>query len=611
MSYQGDLRDIRFVLFDLLRLDELLGRPPFQELDRDTIEQMLGEGEKFAREQLAPLNSVGDQQGCRYADGKVTVPPGFKDAYRAFCELGFLSAVAPPEEGGMGLPQVVSLALDELFIGANCAFCNYPALTRACANMLREWGSPEQKTRYLEGLVSGRWQGTMCLTEAGAGSFVGATRCIARPDGDGGWLLEGEKIFITSANLDMTENIIHFVLARTPDAPLGIRGLSLFLVPHLRLDEAGRAADDNDVKITGIEEKMGIHGSVTTTLYFGEEGRCRAELIGGLNEGIRVMFQIMNEERVQVGIQGQAVGAAAYNEAVAYARERVQGIPLTSKSRDPKDQVAIIAHPDVRRMLLEMKGYVDGCRAMLLKGGMHIDRARLATDPAEKAYHQGWVELLTPICKAYCSDVGFEVTVLAMQVFGGMGYIRETGVEQLMRDSRIASVYEGTNGIQAMDLLFRKVPQAKGALVQTWSKELEAFTVEQAGHPLLADEIALLEEARQRAGEVIAVLGGRMSRGELDEAALHATPFLRMAGNLMVAWLLLQEAVLAEKQLQTLGLPGDPEARRERSSHDGQAAHLASKLPTARFFVHHVLAVNEGLARSILSSDRSALDVLI
>ncbi|MBM4319067.1 MAG: acyl-CoA dehydrogenase, partial [Deltaproteobacteria bacterium] len=290
MSYQGDLRDIRFVLFDLLQLGDLLGKPPFAELDRETIEQMLVGAEKFARERLAPLNAVGDRQGCSFHEGRVTVPPGFKEAHRAFCDLGFLSANAPAAEGGMGLPQAVGLALDELFVSANCAYSNYPALTRAGTNMLRQWGSPEQKERYLPGLLSGRWQGTMCLTEAGAGSFVGATRCVARPVPDGGegcWLLAGEKIFISAVNLDMAENVIHFVLARTPGAPPGIRGLSLFLVPHLELDGQGEPAGGNDVKIAGTEEKMGIHGTVTTTLLFGEDGHCAAELVGPQHEGIK------------------------------------------------------------------------------------------------------------------------------------------------------------------------------------------------------------------------------------------------------------------------------------------------------------------------------------
>ncbi|MDY0061721.1 MAG: acyl-CoA dehydrogenase [Myxococcota bacterium] len=611
MQYQADLRDIRFVLFDLLNLQQLLGAPPYEDLDRETVEQMLVEAEKFAREQLAPLNPIGDRVGCTFHDGQVTLPPGFREAYQAYCELGFLAAVAPPAEGGMGLPQAVSLALDELFVSANCAFSNYPSLSRACANMLRQWGTAAQQARYLPGLVSGRWQGTMCLTEAGAGSFVGACRCLARPRPDGQWTLTGQKVFITSANLDVVDNVVHFVLARTPDAPVGIKGISLFLVPHRLLDEAGEPAADNDVQIVGIEEKLGIHGSVTTTLSFGDEERCVGELVGTLHEGIRAMFQIMNEERVQVGLQGQAVGSAAYQGALQYARERVQGVPLSSKSRDPQDQVPILEHPDVRRMLLTMKVRVEGCRALLLKAGLHHDLARQTSDDAVRAYHEGWADLLTPVCKAYCSDLGFEVTVLAMQVFGGSGYVRETGVEQALRDSRIATIYEGTNGIQAQDLLFRKATLGRGRLMATLDQELQTFLGTVQGSAPLAAEAELLDEARQDAGRALAHLLELLGQGQVDVVGLHATAFLRLVGNLLLAWLLLQEAQVAAGLLDGLGLPADPAAREQRLRDDPAANHLAAKLPLARFAVRTLLPENAGIVRGILVGDRSALDVVL
>ncbi len=610
MPYQADLRDLRFVLFDLLKLDDLLGEGSFAELDRATLDQILDEAERFAREQLAPLDPVGDRVGCHFAEGSVTLPPGFGDAYRAFCELGFGSAQAPPEEGGLGVPQAFGLAMDEVFVSANCAFSNYPSLSRACANMLRVWGSPAQKERYLPPLVAGRFQGTMCLTEPQAGSFLGAVRCLAEPQAGGGWRLSGQKSFITSTNLDIVDDVIHFVLARTPGAPAGVKGISLFLVPHRRLDPDGEPGAANDVRILGIEEKMGIHGSVTTTLSFGDEGACEAELVGELHQGLRAMFHIMNEERVQVGLQGQSLGALAYAKALDYARERVQGVPIQSKSREPADQVPIIQHPDVRRMLLTMKAYVEGSRALILRAGVHQDRARAAADPAIRARHSGWAELLTPICKGYCSDLGFEVTVLAMQVFGGAGYVRETGVEQHLRDSRIASVYEGTNGIQAQDLLFRKLSMQQGALLKTWLAELAAFCSAQAEHPSLAEEVGALQAGAARLAEVARDLGARLAQGQVEQVALSASPLLRFCGNLMLAWLLLEEAVLAERMLATLSLPAEPEARRAELEGNPQARHLASKAPTARFFLRHLLPANEGLARSILERDASALDVV-
>ncbi|MBI4950530.1 MAG: acyl-CoA dehydrogenase family protein [Myxococcales bacterium] len=455
----ADTRDVRFALFDHAGFEKLFQTSRYKDLDRPTVEAILDEAFKFARTQLAPMNAVADAEGCSFdkATGKVTVPKPYHEAYKLYRENGWLGFVHTPEWGGQGMPYSLGLACNDFFFGGCLAFCLKMLLGTGAAHLVEVFGTEELKAIYLRKMYEGTWSGTMCLTEAGAGSDVGACRTRARKDGDH-YLIEGEKIFITFGDHDMTENICHAVLARVEGAPEGTRGLSLFLVPKRRVNADGSVGVPNDVTCSGIEHKMGIHGSPTCTLVFGADGACHGWLLGEEGKGMRAMFQMMNEARISVGLQGAALSNAAYQLALAYARDRKQGKhPATGR------EVNILEHPDVKLMLLWQKAIAEGTRALLYRAALYFDLAETAEDPKDKERYQGLLELLTPIAKAFSTDRGYEAITLSIQTLGGYGYLREYGVEQLARDTKIASIYEGTNGIQAMDLVARKVPARGGA----------------------------------------------------------------------------------------------------------------------------------------------------
>ncbi|MGE0712989.1 MAG: acyl-CoA dehydrogenase [Planctomycetota bacterium] len=594
------LRDLRFALY------EHLDAPARSGLDQDTMDQFIEAGFTFVSEFLAPINAQGDKVGCtRHEDGSVTTAPGYKRALDQWREDGWGGMPLPEELGGQGLPQVLVSAIDELIIGSCCAFHNYTGLTRACANMLARRASAEQQETWAKPLVSAEWQGTMCLTEAGAGSDVGASRTKAvHIEGDR-YRIQGEKVFITSGNHDMVDNVVHIVLARIEGDPAGSKGLSIFIVPKLRLDASGQPTIENDVFCSGIEEKMGIHGSVTTTMKYGENGGCEGYLIGKPRHGIRIMFDIMNEERIVVGQQGQALAATAYGLALKYSKERVQGSSIKAGKSISEEKVAIIEHPDVRRMLLTVKAQSEACRALLLKTSLLLDEAHAAEGEAREALETR-AALLTPICKAYGSEVGFQACSTAMQVFGGYGYIKEYGVEQLVRDARIACVYEGTNGIQAIDLLFRKVAGDDGKALTGLLTEIGGFAKAQASG-VFGAEVALLGEHAGLIGKVAKALGGKLAEADLEGAALGASPFLPMVGNLIAAHLLLEQGVIAEAKLAELGAPADAAARAAWAGDDQEKAFYAAKVETARFFAHQLLPENHWRAAQCTSADRSAL----
>ncbi len=510
---------------------------------------------------------------------------------------------------GQGLPQVLTTAMDELIIASCCAFHNYTGLTRACANMLLRRASEEQKQTWARPLISARWQGTMCLTESNAGSDVGASRTRAvHLEGDR-YAIEGEKVFITSGEHDMAENHVHIVLARVDEDGPGVKGLSIFIVPKYRLDADGKPTLPNDVFCSGIEEKMGIHGSVTTTMKFGENGKCEGYLIGQRREGISIMFEIMNEERIVVGQQGQALAATAYGLALRYSKQRLQGSSIAKGKSITEEKVAIIEHPDVRRMLMTVKAQGEAARALLLHTGLLIDQEERA-EGAERARLSRRIALLTPICKAWGSEVGFQACSTAMQVFGGYGYIKEYGVEQLVRDARIACVYEGTNGIQAIDLLFRKVARDQGEGLKELLGEVGAF-VKQTRGGVFEEELNELERRADELGKTAMVLGKAIAKEDLLGAALGATPFLTIAGNVVGAYYLMQQAVLAEERLAALGAPKDAEARAAWVGDNAEAAFYAAKVETARFYVSQLLPENAWRAAQATSRDRSALRVAL
>ncbi|MBU1213477.1 MAG: acyl-CoA dehydrogenase, partial [Alphaproteobacteria bacterium] len=488
-------RDIRFCLFEYLKAEELLSLPAFKEMDRDTFELLVGNAFDMAREVIAPVNVAGDRAGCRLDDkGGVQAPPEYHAAYKAFCEGGWIGLSDPEEWGGTGAPELIRIAAWEAFCGGSIALMMYPGLTQATAALVIGLGSDAQKKKYAKNLLAGRWGGTMCLTEPQAGTAVGDSRTTAKKIREGFYKIQGTKIFISSGDSDLVENTIHMVLARTPDAPSGIKGLSLFIVPKIRVGDDGKLGKPNDVQCAGIEHKMGIKGSATCTLAFGESDDCEGWIVGSEGEGIRHMFHMMNEARIGVGLLSLAVASAAHLEALDYARERIQGVDARQFKDPDAPRVAIIEHPDVKRMLLRSRAYVHGLRALMYQVSKWADVMRHGSGE-EQQKAGALVELLTPICKAYGSDQAVEVASLAVQVLGGYGYCQEYPAEQHLRDARILPIYEGANGIQAIDLVGRKLGMKGGAVFMAFLGELHGFVARAKEHPALGDCVAEMEKS--------------------------------------------------------------------------------------------------------------------
>ncbi|MBU2339799.1 MAG: acyl-CoA dehydrogenase family protein, partial [Alphaproteobacteria bacterium] len=476
-SYTAPTRDTRFILNEMLGLAGYAHLPGFEMATPDVSDAVIGEGGKFCAEVLAPLNRTGDEEGCtRHEDGSVTTPAGFKQAYAQFTEAGWGTISAPEEFGGQGMPHALGFALEEFISSANQAFGMYPGLTNGAVSALIAKGSQEQKDRYLPKMISGEWSGTMNLTEPQCGTDLGMIRTKAEPQADGSYALTGTKIFISAGEHDLTENIIHLVLAKTPGAPDSTKGISLFVVPKFLVNEDGSVGERNGVVCGSIEEKMGIHGNSTCLLnYDGAKGW----LVGEENKGLAAMFIMMNAARLGVGIQGLSQAEAAYQNAVAYALDRRQGRALTGPAEPEAQADPIFVHPDVRRMLMDAKAFTEGMRALCLWGALQVDLSHKAETEEEREQADLIIGLLTPVIKGYGTDKGYEVATNMQQVFGGHGYIREWGMEQFVRDARIAQIYEGTNGIQAMDLCGRKLAQKGGAGIQAFFKMI-GEEVEQA-----------------------------------------------------------------------------------------------------------------------------------
>jgi alkylation response protein AidB-like acyl-CoA dehydrogenase len=530
-TFTPPVDDVRFVLEHLVDARGLAELPGFEHADLDTMEGLVAEFGRFCAEVLAPLNKVGDTHGSRHSPetGEVTTPPGWREAYAKYVEAGWGSVPFPPEHGGGGFPWLLAITLQELLTAANMGFSLCPLLTQGAIDMLAEHGDEEQQELYLRKMVSGEWTGTMNLTEPQAGSDVGALTTRAVPADDGSWRISGQKIFITYGEQDLTENIVHLVLARVPDAPPGTKGISCFIVPKVLLD-----GSRNAVKCIGIEHKMGIHASPTCTMEYDD---AIGYLIGEPNAGMRYMFTMMNNARLSVGLEGLALAERAYQAAVTYARERQQGRALGAPAGTASP---IVDHADVRRMLVHMKSHIEGMRALAYTNAWAIDLAKHGRDDAERTRGQELADLLTPITKGWCTDLGSELTRLATQVHGGMGYITETGVEQYERDIRIAAIYEGTNGIQAMDLVARKLPMRAGGVVADLLAQIDS-TAAAVGGPIgdaLADANAALREATD----------WLLAKGLEDpqNALAGATPYLRLFGTVVGGWFLARQAAAAE-----------------------------------------------------------------
>lgn len=598
--YKADLREIEFVLFEQFELGKLLGHEPYQDWGKEEVALTLSEVYRFATEVTGPLNAVGDREGCRIEGGQVLTPTGFKEAWKKTYESGFKSLIVPPEFGGQSAPRVLSAIATELTSGSNTAFDMYPGLTIGAADLIEAFGTREQRERYCHKMFSGEWAGTMCLTEPQAGSDVGSATSFAKKNADGTYTISGTKIFISGGDQDLTENIIHMVLARTEGAPKGTKGLSLFIVPKRRVGTDGSSGELNDVKCLSVEHKMGIKGSSTALLQFGDDGQCLGELCGTAEQqGIKQMFKMMNYARIGVGLQGLGIASAAYLSALEYARERKQGPSATAWKDPDAPRVAIIEHANVRRMLLWMKAHVEGVRALIVKGAMHLDHALALAGKDDEAalYHQGQVELLTPLIKSYSSDTAFRVSELAIQVHGGVGYTMDYPVEQHARDAKIFSIYEGTNGIQALDLVARKLGQAGGMNTQRFLGDVSAFIEKNRNHAVLGPSIANLAAAHEAvAGSVMQLLGWSQS-GELARIPLVANRFLTMMSELTVGWLLLDAAVIALDKQQ--GLAKD----------DRDWAFYEGKRHAAVFFAQQVLPGVVGSAKMLAAGDTSPLDI--
>ncbi len=609
-DFQADLRDMRFVLFEQVGVDKLFQFPAFAELDREAVEMTIDMAYRMAKDKLAPLNIVGDRQGCRFENGNVYMPPGFKALFKEFAENGWVGPTAPPELGGGGLPASVALAANEMFTGSGCAFLMTPGLTMEAANLLREFGSPKMKELYLQPMYSGQWGGTMCLTESGAGSAVGDLKTTAKPVGDH-YLIEGEKIFISSGEHDLTENIIHLVLARTPNSPKGTAGISLFLVPKFLVNDDGSLGARNGVVCTKIEEKMGLHGSSTCVLAFGADAPCIGYLVGEELQGIRYMFKMMNAARLLVGLQGMSLAGAAYQYALAYAKERIQGTDIREMKDPDARRVPIIEHPDVRRMLMTMRAYHEGMRALIVKAAFYEDMAEHAPE-GERDLYKGLLDFVTPICKSYCSDMAFRVSELGIQVLGGYGYIAEYPLEQICRDTKITSLYEGTTGIQALDLLGRKVGGKGGLLFMQWLQHANGIIEAAQKNPRLADLCKAVDDAKNELADITFLFAG-LGRKDPLYPVLNAVPLLYIFGDVMVAIELLQQAAIADEKFEAACAEAgatDPAAKRKVAEERAEAQFYYNKIQTANFFVKRLLPNAYAYIMGIRSRDKSCLDVI-
>jgi hypothetical protein len=589
-------RDLAFQLDEVLEVDALLAWPAFAEHDRASVASFQGACRRFAREALWPSYRAIDAEPPVFRDGRVLVHPRLHELWPRLRELGIIAATRPAAVGGQELPLVVALSAQLYLMAGNLSACGYAGLTAGAAHLVEAFGSPELRARYLPAMYDGRWTGTMALTEPHAGSSLADLTTAAVPAGDH-HRLTGSKIFISGGDHDLAENIIHMVLARTPDAPPGTKGLSLFIVPKLRPDGA-----PNDVAVAGIEHKMGIKASATAQLVFGESGGCIGELVGEAeNRGMPQMFHLMNYARIGVGLQGLALASSAYLNALEYARDRKQGSSIRQWKDATAPRVPIIEHADVRRMLLDMKARVEGIRALAVKLTMHLDRARALEqaggDQELVEYHQGQVDLLVPLLKAYGSDQGFSICATAIQVYGGAGYLHDWPVEQYCRDSKIFSIYEGTNHIQAMDLVGRKLMQRGGANVQAFGKDVAAFVAAHKEHPALKEGVALLGQAMEAltatGGKFMAWFGG----GRMEMVPVAANRFLEMMSETVVGWLLLEQAAIADAAAQRL-----PADHPDRAFYDG-------KRFAAQYFAFNVLPTVMTKAQMIAREDRSALDI--
>ena len=588
--YAAPLRDMQFVLRELAGLEEVARLPGCEDAAPDTVDAILDEAARFAGEVLAPLNRSGDQEGVRLHDGVVTMPAGFAHAYEQFAANGWNGIGGEPDFGGQGMPKLVVAAVQEMWKSSNMAFSLCPLLTTGAIEALTLCGSPELKATFLPKMVSGEWTGTMNLTEPQAGTDLASVRTRAEPQADGTFRIFGQKIFITYGEHDMADNIVHLVLGRTPNAPEGVKGLSLFIVPKYLVNPDGSLGGRNDVRCVSVEHKLGIHASPTCVMAYGDSGGAVGYLCGQENQGLAYMFIMMNAARYAVGLEGIALAERAYQHALAYAKERVQGPDVGSKSGE---KVTIIHHPDVRRMLMLMKSQTEAMRAVAYVTAAALDAARRHPDDSERKRNQAFAELMIPIVKGWSTEMAQEVTSLGVQIHGGMGYIEETGAAQHLRDARITTIYEGTTGIQANDLIGRKIARDGGATIRAviaLMDSLDGKLAEQAGDDFAAIRQAL-SKGSQALGQAVDSIAATYA-SDVKSASVGAVPMLKLFGIVAGGWQMARAALVAQRRL---------------AAGEGDANFLEGKIVTARFYADHVLAQAPGLAYTVANGAPGAL----
>lgn len=587
-NYKAPQRDTLFVMNELLGFEKHYSDLGFEDASPDMVQAIFSEAAKFAENELAPLNAVGDDEGCVWDDGVVTTPTGFKQAYQQYVEGGWPSLAHPTEYGGQALPYSLGTSLAEWFSGANHSWAMYPGLSQGCMETLKAHGTDEQKNTFLPKLVEGSWTGTMCLTEPHCGSDLGMLKCKAEPNEDGSYSLTGTKIFISAGEHDMSDNIIHIVLARLPDAPAGTKGISLFIVPKYNLDENGEVADRNTVVCGSIEHKMGIKGSATCVMNF--DG-ARGILIGEPNRGLNCMFTFMNMARIGTGTEGLSATEAAFQGALAYAKDRLQFRSLTGRKNKEGPADPIIVHPDVRRMLLTQKSLAEGNRAMAIYCMKLVDQALYSQQKEQQQIAEAKLALLTPIVKAFLTETAQEATSYGMQVYGGHGYIKEWGMEQLARDTRICTMYEGTTGIQAIDLLGRKIMGSKGELLAVFTQEIRDYCESLRDKSQFNAWANALESHIDEWGQLTQDIG-KSAADNPDELGAAAVDYLMYSGYVTVAYFWLKMAVVAQQKLDE-GV--------------SDAAFYQAKLHTAKFYFDRMLT----RTRSLVSAIRTGSDNLM
>ena len=588
-SYTAPTRDTRFIINEMLDLESYAELPGFEAASADVTDAVINEGGKFCAEVLAPINQSGDQEGCtRHEDGSVTAPKGFKEAFDQFREAGWGTLSQPEEFGGQGMPHVLGFAFEEFVSSANQAFGMYPGLTNGAVSALLAKGSQEQKEKYLPKMISNEWTGTMNLTEPHCGTDLGMIRTKAEPQADGSYAITGTKIFISAGEHDMADNIIHLVLAKTPGAPDSTKGISLFVVPKFLVEEDGSIGERNGVVCGSIEHKMGIHGNATCVLnYDGAKGW----LVGEENKGLAAMFIMMNAARLGVGIQGLSQAEVAYQNAVAYALDRRQGRALTGPAEPEQQADPIFVHPDVRRMLMDAKAFTEGMRALCLWGALQVDLSHKAATEEEREQADMLIGLLTPVIKGYGTDKGYEVATNMQQVFGGHGYIEEWGMSQFVRDARIAQIYEGTNGVQAMDLCGRKLAQKGGAAVQAFFKVVGDDIAEAKGDETLAPLAEAMEKAlgQQQAATMWFMQNAMQNPNHLGAGAHH---YMHIMGIVTLGWMWLRMAKVAQAAL---------------AAGTDDKAFYEAKLTTARYFMDRYLPDAGALRRKLETGSDSMM----